>query len=60
MSEKPSRKCLALLQRAIALGYRDPVNFRTETALGSLRSRDEFRLMMMDLVMPRSSFAAAR
>ena len=46
--------------RAIALGYRGPVTFRTETALDPLRSRDEFRLMMMDLVMPSAPFGAER
>ncbi len=58
--ETEAENALALLQRAITLGYRDPVTFRTETALDPLRSRDKFRLMMMDLAMPGSPFAAPR
>ncbi len=57
--ETEAENALDLLRRAIALGYRDAVTFRTETAFDPLRSRNDFRLTMMDLVMPRAPFAVA-
>ena len=42
------------------MGYQDANAFRTEAALGPLRDRDDFRLLMMDLTMPTEPFAAAR
>ncbi len=51
---------MALLLRAVAMGYRNPDSFRTADALDPLRSRDDFKLLMMDLAMPAEPFAAAR
>jgi hypothetical protein len=51
---------MALLRRAVAMGYRSPDVFRTEDALDPLRDREDFRLLMMDLAMPAEPFAAAR
>ena len=51
---------MALLGRAVAMGYRSPDGFGTEDALDSLRGRDDFRLLLMDLAMPADPFAAAR
>jgi hypothetical protein len=39
------------------MGYRNRDAFRTEAALGPLRGREDFRLMMMDLAMPVAPFA---
>jgi tetratricopeptide (TPR) repeat protein len=50
-------KVMTLLTRAVGLGYRDADRFRTETVLDSLRKREEFNLIMMDLVMPDDPFA---
>ena len=47
---------MALLRRAVAQGHRRPDAYRTEDALGPLRFRDDFRLMMMDLAMPPDPF----
>jgi serine/threonine protein kinase/tetratricopeptide (TPR) repeat protein len=47
------------LQRAAAAGYRSPAVYRHEPALGPLRGRDDFQLLMMDLAMPAAPFAAA-
>jgi hypothetical protein len=43
----------------IPMGYRNPDTYRTEDALDPLRSRDDFKLLMMDLAMPAEPFAAA-
>jgi hypothetical protein len=51
---------MALLRRAVGMGYRNADDFRTEDALDPLRGRDDFRLLMMDLAMPAEPFAAAR
>jgi hypothetical protein len=48
-----------LLRRAVGMGYRSRDAFRTEAALGPLRSRDDFQLLMMDLAMPADPFARA-
>ncbi len=51
---------IALLRQAVSLGYRNPESYRTEDALGPLRGRDEFRLLMMDLAMPADPLAGER
>ena len=49
---------MALLRKAAAMRYRSAA-YRTEDALDPLRSRDDFRLLMMDLAMPADPFARA-
>jgi serine/threonine-protein kinase len=49
-------QAMALLRRAVAMGYRDPSTYRTETALDSLRLRPDFQLLMMDLSFPADPF----
>jgi hypothetical protein len=51
---------MALIRKAIALGDRSGNASRTEDALDPLRSRDDFRLLMMDLEMPAEPFPASR
>jgi eukaryotic-like serine/threonine-protein kinase len=51
---------IAVLKKAVALGYRLADAVRTESALDPLRDRPDFRLLMMDLAMPADPFAAAR
>ena len=48
---------MALLRQAVAMGYRNPNAFRTESALDPLRNRADFRELMMDLAMPARPFA---
>ena len=48
---------MAVLRRAVAMGYRSPDAFRTESALDALRQRTDFRALMMDLVFPTGPFA---
>jgi hypothetical protein len=45
------------LRRAVGMGFRKLDGFRTEAALGPLRGREDFRLMMMDLAMPDEPFS---
>jgi hypothetical protein len=47
------------MRRSVAMGCRNANEFRIESALDPLRSRDDFRLMMMDLAMPADPFAGA-
>jgi eukaryotic-like serine/threonine-protein kinase len=48
---------VALLRKAVGVGYRNPDAYRTEDALDPLRDRDDFRLLMMDVGMPAEPFA---
>ena len=48
---------MALLRKAIDMGYRIVNAYRTEDAFEPLRGRDDFRLLMMDLAMPAEPFA---
>ncbi len=50
-------KAMDYLGRAVAVGYRNANEIRIESALDPLRSRDDFRLLMMDLAMPDDPFA---
>ena len=50
-------EAMAVLHRTVAGGFRDIGLFRVESGLDSVRSRDDFRLLMMDLAMPAESFA---
>jgi hypothetical protein len=45
------------LRRAAAMGYRSPAAYRYEPALGSLRGRDDFHLLLLDLAFPADPFA---
>jgi hypothetical protein len=47
---------MADLRRA-AMGWRDLARCRYEPALASLRGRDDFRLLLLDLAFPADAFA---
>jgi eukaryotic-like serine/threonine-protein kinase len=51
---------MALLHKAVGMGYRNAAAFRGEDALDPLRDRPDFRLLMMDLAMPAEPFATGR
>ncbi len=53
-------RAMDLLRRAVAMGYRDPSAYRTETALDPLRERSDFRLLLIDLAFPADPFARGR
>jgi hypothetical protein len=58
--EVQAARAMESLRQAIAVGYRNASQLRTESALDPLRSRDDFKLIMMDLSMPAEPFSAAR
>jgi eukaryotic-like serine/threonine-protein kinase len=48
---------MTLFRKAIEMGYSTVTIYRAEDVLDSLRSRDDFRLLLMDLAMPAEPFA---
>ena len=48
------------LRRAIAAGWKDRAHMRADTDFDPLRSRPDFRELMMDLTMPTDPFAHGR
>jgi tetratricopeptide (TPR) repeat protein len=59
-TESEAETAVALLHKAIGVGYRSPDAYRTEDALDRLRDRSNFQLLLMDLAMPAEPFAAVR
>ena len=51
-----AEKAMAILRRIVAEGFRDP-ELRGESSLEPLRSRPDFRLLMMDADFPARPFA---
>jgi hypothetical protein len=51
---------MARLHKAVAMGYRNPDAYLTEDALDPLRSREDFRMLMMDLKIPAAPFSLPR
>ena len=45
------------LRQAVAAGYHNLGELRTDTNLDSLRSHADFRLLLMDVAMPADPFA---
>ena len=52
-----AEKAIAVLRRAVAMGYRSPDAFRTESALDALRQRTDFRALISDLAFPMKPLA---
>jgi hypothetical protein len=52
-----AERAMAVLRQAVTMGYRNPDQYRTESALDALRSRPDFLALMMDLVMPTNPIA---
>jgi serine/threonine-protein kinase len=50
-------RALGDLRQAAAMGYRNASVYRYEPALAPLRGRDDFRLLLLDLVFPADPFA---
>ncbi len=50
-------QAMAILRQEVAAGYRDADLLRVEPGLAPLRSREDFRSMMMDLAFPAEPFA---
>jgi serine/threonine-protein kinase len=52
-----AEEAMTILRREVAGGFRDVALLRVEPGLDALRSRDDFRQMMTDLVFPIEPFA---
>jgi tetratricopeptide (TPR) repeat protein len=50
-------RAMGELRRAVAMGYRNPAQYRYEPALGPLRPRADFGLLILDLSFPADPFA---
>jgi eukaryotic-like serine/threonine-protein kinase len=50
-------RAVALLVRAVEVGYSAPYTYRNEPALDPLRDRPDFQLLMLDLAYPSDPFA---
>jgi eukaryotic-like serine/threonine-protein kinase len=50
-------RAMADLRQAVAIGYRDLVNYRRESALDPLRGRDDFRVLLLDVAFSVNPFA---
>ena len=48
---------MALLKKAVGMGFLDVDTFRTESALDPLRLRPDFQLLMLDLAFPADPLA---
>ena len=59
-AEDQAARAIAALSRASGMGYRNAHAWQTDSALDPLRSRDDFRLLMMDVDFPAEAFAATR
>ena len=53
-----SEKAMGLLRRAVALGYRIPGAYRTESALDPLRDRPDFQMLLLDVTFPAEPFVS--
>jgi hypothetical protein len=58
--EEEAAKSMERLRRAVAMGYRNRIELGLESALDSLRLRDDFQLLFRDMAMPADPFASAR
>jgi serine/threonine-protein kinase len=56
----PTDRAMEILRRAILSSRARRASIRTERGLDPLRSREDFRLLMMDLAMPPDPFNTAR
>ncbi len=50
-------RAMDILRQAVAIGFRSARRYRTEPALAPLRDRDDFRLLIRDLAMPKGPLA---
>jgi tetratricopeptide (TPR) repeat protein len=55
--EEAAAKAMDCLRRAVAMGYRNANAIRIEPALDTLRSREDFKLLMRDVAFPTEPLA---
>jgi serine/threonine-protein kinase len=56
--EEEAAKSIEWLRPAVAVGFRNRIELRLESALDPLRSRDDFKLLFRDMAMPAEPFAS--
>jgi hypothetical protein len=59
-TEALSDRAMEALRKAVNAGYRDSSNLEKDADLNALRSRADFRLMIMELSMPDDAFTPSR
>jgi hypothetical protein len=59
LAKDEAARAIAAMNRAAGFVYRYTHAWRTDSALDPLRSRDDFRLLMMDVAFPSEPFAVA-
>ena len=55
--EGEAARAMGLLRKAVDMSYRGNAAYRTEDALDPIRDREDFKLLIMDIVMPTRPFA---
>ena len=58
LAQKETARAMEWLGRAVVMGYRNGKKIGIESARDPLRSRDDFRLTMIDLTMSANLFAS--
>jgi eukaryotic-like serine/threonine-protein kinase len=58
-SARAADTAMELLARSVAVGIRNLNEFQIESALDALRTRDDFKLLMMDVAFPLEPFSGA-
>jgi serine/threonine protein kinase/tetratricopeptide (TPR) repeat protein len=53
-----TENAMGLLRRAVALGYRIPGAYRTESALDPLRDLPDFQMLLLDVAFPAEPFVS--
>ncbi len=56
-AQADSDEAVAILKKAVGMGYNSANSFRDEPALDSLRGRPDFQVLMMDLNFPAEPIA---
>ena len=59
-AEAEAVQAMALLKKAVRMGFRGIARYRTETALDVLRDREDFRMLMMDVAFPADAYVRGR
>jgi tetratricopeptide (TPR) repeat protein len=64
-ANEPELRCagdraMVVLTQAVASGYRNEANLRSDRDLASLRTRDDFQALLADVLFPKNPFASTQ